>query len=337
MKDEYIKRFYNEVCNSIEGNYKIILEPKRDLKEDWIEYDSVKWEMSEELSNLVNKLKADKTKSFEEKVLIIYEYICLNYVYDANVLFFFRKDTSDPNNVKDIAVDWYGRIVDEKWVENRKIHNRRICYEFARFYAKAINTLLDGNDNLEAFMLGDKANTHYVVALSGVDYSVILDMDNFNSLKDLTRVKLGLTITGINILRDETGKFKKAVDEYNKDKKEELPEIKDAKMNLKNKNLIEYFNKIVEILKSYNIDSQGFFEYMRIIVEDEEIKINKIWKEVKNVEEKRYARCFTFEYNSNPYLLDSVDQTLKVVDEDSLDKNVFVFKPEEHEYPYYGK
>lgn len=337
MKDEYIKRFYNEVCNSIEGDYKIILEPKRDLKKDWIEYDSVKWEMSEELSNLVNKLKADKTKSFEEKVLIIYEYICLNYVYDANVLFFFRKDTSDPNNVKDIAVDWYGRIVDEKWVENRKIHNRRICYEFARFYAKAINTLLDGNDNLEAFMLGDKANTHYVVALSGVDYSVILDMDNFNSLKDLTRVKLGLTITGINILRDKTGKFKKSVDEYNKDKKEELPKIKDAKMNLKNKNLIEYFNKIVEILKSYNIDSQGFFEYMRIIVEDEEIKINKIWKEVKNVEEKRYARCFTFEYNSNPYLLDSVDQTLKVVDEDSLDKNVFVFKPEEHEYPYYGK
>lgn len=293
--------------------------------------------MSEELSNLVNKLKADKTKSFEEKVLIIYEYICLNYVYDANVLFFFRKDTSDPNNIKDIAVDWYGRIVDEKWVENRKIHNRRICYEFARFYAKAINTLLDGNDNLEAFMLGDKANTHYVVALSGVDYSVILDVDNFNSLKDLTRVKLGLTITGINILRDETGKFKKAVDKYNKDKKEELPEIKDAKMNLRNKNLIEYFNKVVEILKSYNIDSQGFFEYMRIIVEDEEIKINKIWKEVKNVEEKRYARCFTFEYNSNTYLLDSVDQTLKVVDEDSWDKNVFVFKPEEHEYPYYGK
>lgn len=337
MKDEYIKRFYNEVCNSIEGDYKIILEPKRDLKEDWIEYDSVKWKMSEELSNLVNKLKADKTKSFEEKVLIIYEYICLNYVYDANVLFFFRKDTSDPNNIKDIAVDWYGRIVDEKWVENRKIHNRRICYEFARFYAKAINTLLDGNDNLEAFMLGDKANTHYVVALSGVDYSVILDVDNFNSLKDLTRVKLGLTITGINILRDETGKFKKAVDKYNKDKKEELPEIKDAKMNLRNKNLIEYFNKVVEILKSYNIDSQGFFEYMRIIVEDEEIKINKIWKEVKNVEEKRYARCFTFEYNSNTYLLDSVDQTLKVVDEDSWDKNVFVFKPEEHEYPYYGK
>lgn len=28
MKDEYIKRFYNEVCNSIEGDYKIILELK---------------------------------------------------------------------------------------------------------------------------------------------------------------------------------------------------------------------------------------------------------------------------------------------------------------------
>ncbi len=336
MKDEYIVRFYNEVKSSMDGDYKIILEPNRSLKEDWIEYDSVKWEMSDELNELVDNLKKDNTKSFEEKVLAVYQYICLKYVYDANVLYFFRKDISDPNNIKYIAVDWYGRIVDEKWIEKRKKHNRRICYEFARFYAKAINTLLNGNDKLEAFMLGDKANTHYVVALSGVDYSAILDLDDFNSLKDLTRLKLGLTIKGIKILRDESGKLKKAVDEYNKDKKEELSEIEEATENIRPINLIEYFNKVVEILKKYNIDSQGFFEYVRIIVEREGIEIDKIWKEVKNVEEKRYARCFTFKYNSSMYLLDSVDQTLKVVDEKSLDKNIFVFNPEEHEYPYYG-
>ena len=97
----------------------------------------------------------------------------------------------------------------ERIERKRKKHNRRICYEFARFYAKAINTLIDGNNELEAFMLGLKDNTHYVVGLTGKEYSVVLDLDDFNSIKDLTRVKLGLTIKGIKILRDETGKFKK--------------------------------------------------------------------------------------------------------------------------------
>ena len=107
----------------------------------------------------------------------------MNYVYDDNVLYFFKKDSSDPNNIKYIAVDWYGRIIDKKWKENRKNHNRRVCYEFARFYAKAINEMLIGNDNCEAFMLGDKENLHYVVGLTGNEYSIILDPDDFNNIK----------------------------------------------------------------------------------------------------------------------------------------------------------
>ena len=52
------------------------------------------------------------------------------------------------NNIKYIAVDWYGRIVDEKWTEKRKKHNRRICYEFARFYAKAINDIIKEDEKV---------------------------------------------------------------------------------------------------------------------------------------------------------------------------------------------
>ena len=51
--------------------------------------------------------------SIEDKILEVYKYICLNYIYDVNVLYFFRKDKSDINNVKYIAVDWYGRIIGE--------------------------------------------------------------------------------------------------------------------------------------------------------------------------------------------------------------------------------
>ena len=336
MSDEYIKKFYNEVNEALEGDYKIILEPNRNLTDEWIEYDQVKWELDESLQKLVNTLLEEDTIDFEEKVLIIYKYICLNYVYDDNVLYFFKKDSSDPNNIKYIAVDWYGRIIDKKWKENRKNHNRRVCYVFARFYAKAINEMLIGNDNCEAFMLGDKENLHYVVGLTGNEYSIILDPDDFNNIKDLTRLKLGLAINGIKILRDNSGKFQKAVDKFNQDKKNELPEVEKTRENLKDGNFIEYFKSVVEILKSYNIDSQGFYEYMKSIVEQEEIETEKVWKKINGDNEKRYARCSIFNLDSKTYLLDSVDKTLSIINNENLDKDTFVFNPEENEYPYYG-
>ena len=336
MKDEYIIEFYNEVKNSLEGEYKIILEPGRKINEEWIEYDKVKWEIEDSMKDLVQKLVKENKLTLEQKILKLYEFICLNYIYDVNVLYFFKKDLSYPNNIKYIAVDWYGRIVGSQWIENRKKHNRRICYEFARFYAKAINELITPNDKVEAFMLGDRENLHYVVGLSGEEYSAILDLDDFNNLKDLTRLKLGLSIKGIRILRDNFGKFKKALDDFNNNRLEELPEILEAKNTLEGKDNIGYFNKVLEILNFYNLDSQGFFEYMRAIIESEGIEIEKIWKEVKNVEEKRYVRCLIFNFNSKDYLLDSLDKTLKVIDKEKLDKKIFVFKPEENYYSYYG-
>ena len=336
MSDEHIEQFYNKLNQALEGDYKIILEPNRKLTEDWIEYDQVKWELEESIQQLVETLLKDNTLSFEDKILRVYEYICLNYIYDANVLYFFKKDTSDINNIKYIAVDWYGRIIDEKWKENRKKHNRRICYEFARFYAKAINELRGKNDNIEAFMVGDKDNLHYVVGLIGNEYSAILDLDDFNNLKDLTRLKLGLTIKGIKILRDTNGKLKKAIDKFNKGKSNELAKVEEIKEELKGKDTIKYFNSIVDILKSYNIDAQGFFEYMRAIIEDEGIEIEKLWKEDVEAEEKRYERCLIFNFDSNTYLLDSIDKSLNIIDKEKLDKTIFIFNPEEHEYPYYG-
>ena len=336
MKDEYIKKFYKEICENFEGDYKIILEPPRELNEDWIEYDQVKWEMEEPIKNLVNKLLKDNSISFEEKLLSVYKFICLNYIYDVNVLYFFKRDTSDINNIKYIAVDWYGRIVGQKWIENRKKHNRRICYEFARFYAKAINELLGENDNLEAVMVGDKENLHYFVGLTGKDYSITLDLDDFNSIKDLTRLKLGLTIKGIKILRDESNKFKKVLDKFNEGRPDELAEVKEIQNNFDGNDVIKYLNDIIDIFRKYNIDAQGFFEYMRSKIEKQGIEIEKIWKEVKGASEKRYVRCLLFNYNSNSYLLDSLEQTLNKVNREDIDKNVFVFNPEDNEYPYYG-
>ena len=56
MRDEYIYKFYDEVNQALDGDYKIILEPNRDIQEDWIEYDQVRWKMEEGISKLVEKL-----------------------------------------------------------------------------------------------------------------------------------------------------------------------------------------------------------------------------------------------------------------------------------------
>ena len=336
MDDKYIIQFYNELNQSLDGDYKIILEPNRDLKEDWIEYDQVKWELEEQIQDLVKVLSKENTLSFEEKILKIYSYICLNYIYDANVLYFFKKDTTDINNIKYIAVDWYGRIIDDTWKKNRKKHNRRICYEFARFYARAINELRGKDDNVEAFMVGDTDNLHYVVGLTGNEYSVILDLDDFNNLKDLTRLKLGLTIKGIKTLRDKHGRFQKVLDKFNKDKLSELTEVEEIKRRLKGKDIIIYFNSVIEILKRYNIDSQGFFEYMRLIIEQEGFEIEKLWKEDIGAPERRYERCLMFNFNNKTYLLDSIDKSLNEIEREKINEKIFIFKPEENEYLYHG-
>lgn len=75
---------------------------------------------------------------------------------------------------------------------------------------------------------------------------------------------------------------------------------------------------------------------MRIIIENENIEIKKIWKEIKNVPEKRYVRCLIFNINNKTYLLDSDTRTIENIEEDKLNKNIFVFNPEENDYNYYG-
>ena len=333
--DKYIEKFYNEVCQNFEGNFKIILEHKRNLSGDWIEYDTVKWDMEDKVERIVDELIKNSSMTLEEKILKVYEFICLNYVYDANVLYFFKRDDSDPNNIKYIAVDWYGRIVGQDWIDKRKTHNRRICYEFSRMYAKAINTLIK-EDDIEAFMLGDKDNTHYVVGLTGKKYSVVLDQDDFNSVKDLTRLKMNLTIKGINNLRDEKGIFKDTLDLYNKNKLDELKEIEDAKNKYMQEDFIKFLNISIEEINKYNINSKLFFEYIRKLIEQKGIEIKKLWKEDTNNTEKRYERCLYFEYNNDCFLLDSIEKTLSIQDIKNLNKNLFLFYNEKKDYKYYG-
>ena len=51
---------------------------------------------------------------------------------------------------------------------------------------------------------------------------------------------------------------------------------------------------------------------------------------------KRDMQDVLFNLDSKTYLLDSVDKTLSIINNENLDKDTFVFNPEENEYPYYG-
>lgn len=330
MNKKYIERLYKEVEEQLDEEYKVVLEPSTNIKEDYVELDCINWELEDTMVELVDSLKNNNKLTLEEKVLEVYKFICLNYIYDDNVLFFFKKRKDDEGNTYYIAVDWYGRIIDKNWIEKRKTHNRRICYEFSRFFAKAINILIGNRDDIESFIIGLKDNTHYVTVISGEDYSAILDLDDFNKIKDLTRLKTGLTLDGIRILRDDKNILRNAIDKFNESRKQTLIE----KGNIKEK--IEYFNKAINTIKEYNLDSQGFNEIMKKIIEDEKIDTDRLWKLEAESPEKRYVRCIGFEYESKKYIVDSVLQKMFCENDPDYDETSYIINPEEQFYEYYG-
>lgn len=330
MNIKYIERLYKEVEEQLDEEYKVVLEPSTNIKEDYVELDCINWELEDTMVELVDSLKNNNKLTLEEKVLEVYKFICLNYIYDDNVLFFFKKRKDDEGNTYYIAVDWYGRIIDKNWVEKRKTHNRRICYEFSRFFAKAINILIGNRDDIESFIIGLKDNTHYVTVISGEDYSAILDLDDFNKIKDLTRLKTGLTLDGIRILRDDKNILRNTIDKFNESRKQTLIE----KGNIKEK--IEYFNKAINTIKEYNLDSQGFNETMKKIIEDEKIDTDRLWKLEAESPEKRYVRCIGFEYESKKYIVDSVLQKMFCENDPDYDETSYIINPEEQFYEYYG-
>lgn len=308
-------------------------------------YDRAGWKIPEEIRTLVNELSQDKNLSNEDKILLIYEKLCREYVYDDNILSYIQKSDDDSYNLP----DRYGREIDEEWEKNREKHNRRVCYEVSRYLAKALTELFKDNENFNVCILWDKGLTHYFVGLTCNEYSITLDLDDFNNIKDLTRIKTGLTAEGIVILDDNDGKFKSALDKFNENRsKEATKKIEneiDNNTNISNldaenqlSNPIEeseditFLKNAIEILKEqHNIDSQGLYEYMKEIVD---IKLGpetrkKVWKEIKGKthEETRYIRCLVLDVENQKYIIDVDQMLLRPFDEEELKKEDRSFIP----------
>lgn len=336
---EKLIKLNNLVTLSLRKKNLIILNPEErkdqeNLDENII-YDEIEWKITQELSKYIEKLSNDNNLSIENKILQIYEKICLDYIYDDNLISYIKKIDDDTYSIP----DWYGRAVDQEWEKNRESHNRRVCYELSRYLAKSLTELLKDNDEFNVCIHWNKDLTHYFVGLTSDEYSLILDVDNFFNIKDLTRLKMDLTAEGIEILEDKNNKFRNTLEEFNKDKSKYA--INKIKKEMKDNNTINsdlgtqsvnkieehediaFFTKVMEILANkYDMDSQGIYEYMKEIVD---IKLGseereKIWKKIEgnSKESTRYIRCLLLNIDNQKILIDVDKKILRQFDEKEL-------------------
>lgn len=319
------------VLNPEERNY------EEDLKDN-VEYDKAKWKLpsNKEFYLFIDELYQNDELNNEEKILVLYEKLCKDYIYDDNVISYIQKSDDDTYDLP----DRYGREIDEEWEKNREQHNRRVCYEVSRYLVKSLAELFKNNEDVNVCILYDKGLTHYYVGLTSNEYSITLDLDDFNNIKDLTRLKTGLTAEGIKILEDNEGKFTNALVKFNESRcKDAIKNIEDKiTMKIKNTTLREepediiYLKYAIEILKEeHNIDSQGLYEYIKEIVD---IKLGpearkKVWKEIKGSshEETRYLRCLVLEVEEQKYIIDDDKMLLRKFDTEELKKEDREFIP----------
>ena len=337
---EKLKKLNDLVSLSARKKNIIVLEPKekreneKDLGEDVI-YDKTDWEITEEFSKYIDEIAKDNKLSIEDKILAIYEKISIDYIYDDNLISYIKKVDDDTYSLP----DWYGRDVDDEWKANRETHNRRVCYELSRYLAKSLTQLLKNDDDYDICIHWNKDLTHYFVGLTCDNYSLTLDPDDFFNIKDLTRLKTGLTAQGIKILEDPKNKFKNALDKFNNGKSEyaikkiedEIGEDKTSENSNIEKPMAEkeenedivFLKKVISILsEKYKMDSQGIYEYMKEIVD---IRLGpeereKIWKRIEGdtKESTRYIRCLLLNTDNQKFLIDVDKKILRPFDEEEL-------------------
>ena len=333
---EKIKRLNDMVSLNFKRKHTIILNPEgqennKEVLEKNIEYDKKEWKTTEEINKLVDELSKNNNLSIEDKILLIFEKVCKDYVYDDNLISYIKKIDDDTFSLP----DWYGRDIDDEWEKNRENHNRRICFELSRYIAKALTELLENNKDYNVCIHWNKDLTHYFVGLTCKEYSITIDPDDFFNIKDLTRIKANLTAEGITILEDNNNKFKKALDIFNSGRskfaiKKIEEDINNSTNILENEEIdnnedVTFLKKVMEILsKKYKMDSQGIFEYMKEIVDIRlgSEKREKIWKKIEGntKESTRYIRCLVLNIDNQKVLIDVDKQILRPFSEEELNK-----------------
>lgn len=330
MNFNRLDKLSNLVTNDIKRKPIVILEPNLEKSFRIVgsgidiraSMDADEWKVPEELKSYIQELGRSKL-SIEEKIISIYAKICEEYTYDDNVLSYIKKNDDDTFFLPDA----YGRRTNSKWRENRKKHTRRVCFEISRILAKSMKEVLrlsKAPKNYDICILWDEAVTHYFVGFVSNDYCISLDLDDFLQIKDITRIKTGLTLEGIKILDDPSQKFKTVLDRFNKGRSKIAKDHIQSEKQRFNQRIrtsipedeyqmlpdeVQFLQYAIQILKEkYELDSAGIYEYMKEIV-DTKIGARsrkKVWKKVENEpgQGTRYTRCLIVTIDDVSYLID---------------------------------
>lgn len=288
-KAEKRKEFVEKLkeINSLMNWCKVKINPAEteEIDNSEIKKDYVYWE--EDNDSIFEELCKDgkfEQLSTIEKIIKIHCLMCNYFVFDDFCYFL-----GNYNREKNIATidEKYGRNPNLAWRENRKKHNRRICYELSRYMAVRLKQFI--KEESDVFLVSDEYETHYATAYICDDFMIIIDTDDYWKGADLNRVKLGLEIKGITIISDRKNIVKEKLDEVNKTRKSKKEFEKEIEDDLEEKSKIEWINILLEKIKI--IGNDGIFKYMYTILEIKGYEPKKIWeKENLIYKESLYMR-----------------------------------------------
>lgn len=284
-RKEFLKKL-NEL-NSLMNWCKIKVNPDdtEEIDDSEIQKDYVSW--YEDDDHIFEELCKDE--SFEQlstidKIIKIHSLVCQNFVFDDFCYFL-----GNYNKEKNICTldSKYGRNPNTVWKENRKKHNRRICYELSRYMAVRLKQFI--KEESDIFLVADEYETHYATVYVCDDFMIIIDTDDYWKGADLNRVKLGLEIKGITIVSDEKNIVKKKLNEINKTRKSKKDFEKEIENDPIEQSRIEWIHILLEKTKITGND--GIFKYMQTILEMKGYEPKKIWEKEKTIyKESLYMR-----------------------------------------------
>lgn len=251
---------------------KISPSDRDEINDSRIEYDYVPWKA--ENDSIMDKIKEienfDKL-SFIDRIIKLHVLACEYFVFDDFCYFLGKYDKE--KNVCMIDQK-YGRNPNSRWMEERKKHNRRICFELSRYVAVRIKQI--ANEECDVFLVSDEYESHYATAVVCNEFMIIIDADDFIKGEDLNRVKLGLEIKGITIVSDEKEIVKQAVEKINKNRRTKNDFEKGLEEDAGKNGEIEWINILLNKVKIMGND--GVFKYMEPILKFKGYEPKKIWQ-----------------------------------------------------------
>ena len=262
---------------------KINPEDMEETDNNQIMKDYVVWKEDEDsIFDKLCKIENIEQLSIIEKILKIHCLVCEHFVFD-DFCYFLGKYNKEKNIC---TIDpKYGRKPDSRWKENRKKHNKRICFELSRYVAVRIKQFI--KEDCDVFLVSDEYETHYATAFICEDFMIIIDTDDYWKGADLNRAKLGLELKGITIVNDEKNIVKQALDKINMGRKSKKEYEKEIKEDIVEKSKCEWIDILLEKIKV--IGNDGIFKYMYQILEMKGYEPKKIWeKDDKISKEKAY-------------------------------------------------